>query len=72
MLEVTSGSLPLSIGMVLLAMYIIKYACDSFEDASDYLGAEVYKMAPGIRGATIEAIASSLPELATFAPELLN
>ena len=65
MLAVTSGSLPLSIGMVLLAMYIIKYACDSFEDASDYLGTEVYKMAPGIRGATIEAIASSLPELFT-------
>ena len=46
-------------------MYIIKFACDSFEDASDYLGTEVYKMAPGVRGATLEAIASSLPELFT-------
>lgn len=59
------SSFAMSAGMVLLAMYIIKYACDSFEDASDYLGTEVYKMAPGVRGATIEAIASSLPELFT-------
>ncbi len=55
----------IALGMVLIAMYIIKYACDSFEDASDYLGTEVYQMAPGVRGATIEAIASSLPELFT-------
>ena len=47
------------------AMYVIKYACDSFEDASDHLGNVVYKMRPGVRGATIEAIASSLPELFT-------
>ena len=52
-------------GLVILSMYIIKFACDSFEDASDYLGTEVYKMAPGVRGATLEAIASSLPELFT-------
>lgn len=65
-LSVVSGSsLMVSMVMVVLAMYIIKYACDSFEDASDYLGTEVYKMAPGIRGATLEAIASSLPELFT-------
>jgi cation:H+ antiporter len=51
--------------MVLVAMYVIKYACDSFEDASEYLGKKVYRMKPGIRGATIEAIASSLPELFT-------
>lgn len=54
-----------SLAMVLVAMYIIKFACDSFEDASDYLGTEVYKMQPGVRGATLEAIASSLPELFT-------
>ena len=47
------------------AMYVIKYACDSFEGASDHLGNVVYKMRPGVRGATIEAIASSLPELFT-------
>jgi len=54
-----------SLGMVCAAMYIIKFACDSFEGASDHLGKKVYKMKPGIRGATIEAIASSLPELFT-------
>ena len=51
--------------MVGVAMYVIKFACDSFEGASDHLGKKVYKMKPGIRGATIEAIASSLPELFT-------
>jgi len=62
---IDSTGLFLALGLVLLSMYIIKFACDSFEDASDYLGTEVYKMAPGIRGATLEAIASSLPELFT-------
>ena len=59
------NGLLIALGIVALSMYIIKYACDSFEDASDYLGTEVYKMKPGIRGATLEAIASSLPELFT-------
>ena len=54
-----------SLGMVFVAMYIIKYACDSFEGASEHLGTKVYRMKPGVRGATIEAIASSLPELFT-------
>ena len=62
---INSTGLLLSLGLVLIAMYIIKYACDSFEEASEYLGTEVYHMAPGIRGATLEAIASSLPELFT-------
>ena len=62
---INSTGLILSLGLVLIAMYIIKYACDSFEEASDYLGTDVYHMAPGIRGATLEAIASSLPELFT-------
>lgn len=66
MLAVIDGSgLGVSLLMVLVAMYIIKYACDSFEGASDYLGTEVYHMKPGVRGATLEAIASSLPELFT-------
>ena len=55
---INSTGLILSLGLVLIAMYIIKYACDSFEEASDYLGTDVYHMAPGIRGATLEAIAS--------------
>ena len=62
---INSTGLLLALGLVLVSMYIIKFACDSFEDASDYLGTEVYKMAPGVRGATLEAIASSLPELFT-------
>lgn len=49
---------------VVMASIIIMYACDSFEDASDYLGRN---MNPGVKGATINAIGSSLPELlATF------
>lgn len=52
-----------ALGLVLVTMYVIKYACDSFEDASKFLGRHVYQMKPGVRGATIEAIASSLPEL---------
>jgi cation:H+ antiporter len=62
---VNMSGIALSLGMVVVAMYVIKFACDAFEDASDYLGTEVYKMAPGVRGATLEAIASSLPELFT-------
>ena len=38
------------------------YACDSFDDAASYLGRN---MAPGVRGATINAIGSSMPELMT-------
>jgi len=57
----------LGVAMVLIciAMYVIAFACDSFEPAADYLGTEVYKLAPGVRGASIEAVASSLPELFT-------
>jgi cation:H+ antiporter len=51
--------------LVCVAMYVIKFACDSFEPAADYLGTEVYNLGPGIRGASIEAVASSLPELFT-------
>jgi cation:H+ antiporter len=41
---------------------IIMYACDSFEEAADHLGRN---MKAGIKGATINAIGSSLPELFT-------
>ena len=57
--------LMISIGIIGVTMYVIKYACDSFGDASEHLGKKVYKMKPGVRGATIEAVASSLPELFT-------
>lgn len=45
-----------------VASYLIKYACDQFEPAADYLGRN---MAPGVKGATINAIGSSMPELFT-------
>ena len=54
--------LALSLGTVVLASIVIMYACDPFEDASDYLGRN---LPPGVQGATINAIASSLPELLT-------
>lgn len=54
--------LGLALLMVLCASVIISYACNSFDEASSYLGRN---MKPGIRGATINAIGSSLPELFT-------
>ena len=47
----------LALLLVCVAMYFIKFACDSFEPAAEYLGVEVYHMGPGVRGASIEAIA---------------
>ena len=54
--------LALALATVVLASVVIMYACDPFEDASGYLGRN---MPPGVQGATINAIASSLPELLT-------
>ncbi len=51
-----------AIGAVALASIIIMYACNEFEDSADYLGKD---MKPGIKGATINAIGSSLPEMLT-------
>ena len=51
-----------SLGGVVAAMFLIKYACDKFESNADYLGRN---MSPGIKGATINAIGSSMPELLT-------
>lgn len=48
--------------LILLACIGIMYACNLFEQASNYLGRN---MGPGIKGATINAIGSSLPELFT-------
>ena len=62
--EAGGVTLAFSLILVLIAMYVIAYACDSFEPAADYLGTEVYKMGPGI-GRLDRAIASSLPELFT-------
>ena len=57
--------LVLAILLVLVSMVLIMFNCDAFEPAADFLGTEVYKLAPGVRGASIEAVASSLPELFT-------
>lgn len=48
--------------IVVLASVVIMYACDSFDDAASYLGRN---MKPGVRGATINAVGSSMPELMT-------
>ncbi|MHA1538956.1 MAG: sodium:calcium antiporter [Alphaproteobacteria bacterium] len=53
---------------VLLSMLIIWRACDGFESASGYLGRN---MSDGVRGATFNAIGSSIPELMTTAIALL-
>mgnify|MGYP000087993305 CR=1 FL=1 len=49
-------------GLICITCIIIWRACDGFEMASDYLGRN---MKEGIKGATINAIGSSLPELFT-------
>ena len=48
--------------VVVVACVIIWRACDYFEDGSNFVG---QRMPPGVRGATINAIGSSLPELLT-------
>lgn len=63
----------LSLGVIALTSIVIMYACDAFEEAADWLGRG---MKPGVKGATINAIGSSLPELFTsfiflFGPMLL-
>ncbi|TGV00639.1 sodium:calcium antiporter [Flavivirga rizhaonensis] len=51
-----------SLGLILITCIIIWRACDGFEMASNYLGRN---MKEGIKGATMNAIGSSLPELFT-------
>lgn len=51
-----------SLGLILITCIIIWRACDGFELAANYLGRN---MKEGIKGATINAIGSSLPELFT-------
>lgn len=56
------GLLFQSIAITVVVSIVIMYACNSFEEAADYLGRN---MPPGVKGATINAIGSSLPELFT-------
>lgn len=51
-----------ALAVIIVASIVIMYACDGFDDAAAYLGRN---MAPGVRGATINAIGSSLPEMMT-------
>ena len=53
---------------ILLVMYVIWKASDGFESASNYLGRN---MSDGVKGATINAVGSSLPELMTAMIALL-
>ena len=48
--------------MILLCCLLIWRACDGFELASEYIGRN---MSEGVRGGTINAISSSIPELLT-------
>jgi len=52
----------LNLGIIIATSIFIMYACDTFEAGSRYLGRN---FPAGIRGATINAIGSSLPELFT-------
>lgn len=45
---------------ILLSCYLLKYACDTFEQAAAYLGRN---FPPGVKGATVNAIGSSMPEM---------
>ncbi len=47
---------------ILISSYIIWKSTDSFETAADYLGRN---MSRGVKGATINAVASSMPEFLT-------
>jgi len=60
--------LALSLFGVVLSMIIIWRASDGFEAASSYIGRN---LSDGVRGATINAIGSSLPELFTTITALL-
>lgn len=56
------GLLMQAVIAVVIASVVIMYACNEFEECADYLGRN---MKPGIKGATINAIGSSLPEMLT-------
>jgi cation:H+ antiporter len=45
---------------IIFSCYLLKYACDTFEQAAGYLGRN---FPPGVKGATVNAIGSSMPEM---------
>jgi cation:H+ antiporter len=46
--------------LILVACYILKYSCDTFEQSAAYLGRN---MPAGVKGATVNAVGSSMPEM---------
>jgi len=50
----------LFIGLVVFSSWLIAKSCDGFENAADYIGRN---MTEGTKGATINAVGSSMPEL---------
>jgi len=52
----------ISLVLIVLATFTITKVCDGFETAADYLGRN---LSEGVKGATINAIGSSMPELFT-------
>lgn len=56
------------LGIMLISSIVIAKACDLFEASADYLGRN---MNDGVKGATLNAIGSSMPELLTTAFFLL-
>lgn len=52
----------LSLAAMLVLAFIIAKACDGFETATDYLGRN---MSEGVKGATLNAVGSSMPEFLT-------
>ncbi|MFM2625831.1 sodium:calcium antiporter [Vibrio owensii] len=46
--------------LIILACYLLKYSCDTFEQAAGYLGRN---FPAGVKGATVNAIGSSMPEM---------
>ncbi|MEM9643896.1 MAG: sodium:calcium antiporter [Planctomycetota bacterium] len=55
-------SIIIPLALILLTCLVIWRACDGFEIASEYLGRN---LSEGVRGGTINAISSSIPELLT-------
>ncbi|MEM6471400.1 MAG: hypothetical protein AAF802_17695, partial [Planctomycetota bacterium] len=60
----TVSALVASVFQLVLVSIVIWQACDPFADAAQYLG-ERWRIPSSVRGATLDAIASSLPELFT-------
>ncbi|MEO1524651.1 MAG: hypothetical protein AAFX06_04405 [Planctomycetota bacterium] len=60
----TAASLVLATFQVAMVSIVIWQACDPFADAAQFFG-ERWRIPGSVRGATLDAIASSLPELFT-------